>query len=313
MTVNNLSCVLSGCFDGTLTRFCALLPCRYRGRTSPLSDVYSAGATLLYLGTRKMPSQFPEVRMKIDLDEVEMEGRLKAVVRGLLEPAVEDRLDARKALAILRGTGAMGTKTSAVVGGNLWDNQGVGAAITRKPVGSRVRVDGSDGSLCITIPPAKFDGAAVSMGGFALFWNAFVAFWTVSALASGGIIFSLFSLPFWFAGYSMAKTALARQLISEEWYMDDVSWRLSKRLAILSPKDTTRDFSKGSAQERVGFTSDLSQAKVSVRGYVNDVPQTDITIKHGVEEIVFGEGLDEVEQSYIAARINAFLLGDRLA
>jgi hypothetical protein len=37
-------------------------------------------------------------------------------------------------------------------------------------------------------------------GAFAVVWNGFVAFWTVSALASGGVLFALFSAPFWFAG-----------------------------------------------------------------------------------------------------------------
>jgi hypothetical protein len=133
-----------------------------------------------------------------------------------------------------------------------------------------------------------------------------VAFWTFSALASGGVVFSLFSLPFWFAGYSMARTALARQFISEDLYIDAVCWRLSKRLAI-SSRETQPDFSKGSSKERTGFVQDLSPARVNVRGYVNESPQTDVVLKHGVEEIVFGEGLERIEQDYIVSKINTFL------
>ena len=40
----------------------------------------------------------------------------------------------------------------------------------------------------------------LAAGAFAVAWNAFVAFWTVSAIASGGVLIALFSLPFWFAG-----------------------------------------------------------------------------------------------------------------
>ena len=52
-------------------------------------------------------------------------------------------------------------------------------------------------------------GSSLSIGAFALVWNAFVAFWTVSALAGGGLLFGLFSIPFWLAGGQLAKQALA--------------------------------------------------------------------------------------------------------
>jgi hypothetical protein len=53
----------------------------------------------------------------------------------------------------------------------------------------------------------------VATGAFALAWNSFVAFWTISAVAGGGLLFGLFSLPFWAAGYQLAKQAFGRQFI----------------------------------------------------------------------------------------------------
>ena len=88
--------------------------------------------------------------------------------------------------------------------------------------------------------------------------------------------------------------------------MDAVSWRLTKRVALLG-KDNVRDFDGGASKQRVGFVQDLGTSRVAVRGYVNDVPQTDVSMKHGVEEIVLGEGLDEVEQAFIAEKINEWL------
>lgn len=52
-------------------------------------------------------------------------------------------------------------------------------------------------------------GSSVSTGAFALVWNAFVAFWTVGALAGGGVLFALFSIPFWLAGAQLAKASVA--------------------------------------------------------------------------------------------------------
>lgn len=48
-------------------------------------------------------------------------------------------------------------------------------------------------------------GDAIVSGGFAVFWNAFVAVWTVGALAGGGVLMALFSIPFWAAGFSMTR------------------------------------------------------------------------------------------------------------
>ena len=53
----------------------------------------------------------------------------------------------------------------------------------------------------------------MATGAFAIAWNAFVAFWTVSALAGGGVLFALFSLPFWAAGAQLVKQAFGRQFM----------------------------------------------------------------------------------------------------
>lgn len=54
---------------------------------------------------------------------------------------------------------------------------------------------------------------SLATGAFAIAWNSFVAFWTISALAGGGLLFGLFSLPFWAAGWTLAKQAFGRQFI----------------------------------------------------------------------------------------------------
>ena len=55
--------------------------------------------------------------------------------------------------------------------------------------------------------------SSVATGTFAIAWNAFVAFWTISALAGGGVLFALFSLPFWAAGASLLRQAFGRQFM----------------------------------------------------------------------------------------------------
>lgn len=329
-----------------------MAPEQFRGRTSPLSDVYSAASTLLYIATRRLPSQFPEVRMRIDLREVEMDATLKIVLAAMLEPAVEDRLDARRALDVLEGriTGGFdvgmiesGSAESgdmmvggAMMGGSRWSSgrrgsghrseNGNGVPVVvptsvnpqmtvpmKKPVGSRIEVEECDKFLRVTIPPAKFDEAAISVGGFALAWNAFVLFWTVSALAGGGIFMALFSAPFWVAGVGMIKTSISRQFMSEEIYLDPVSWRVSQRLAVFNGgKPDFDEGNGGGAKQKVGFVADIQlPVKVKVSGYVNDEPVSAINISHGADTIQVGEGLTEVEQAFVVGRINAWLSTER--
>jgi hypothetical protein len=65
---------------------------------------------------------------------------------------------------------------------------------------------------CLAVPPIC-SGDTVATGAFAIAWNSFVAFWTFSAVAGGGLLFGLFSLPFWAAGIQLAKQAFGRQFI----------------------------------------------------------------------------------------------------
>lgn len=280
-----------------------------RGRCDTKSDLYSLGATILYLSSGRLPSQFPESRMKLDLSAAELNDKLRNVLAGLLEPVSEDRLSLDNALSILQGG------RGRVMGGSAFRGSIVpltGAGLARKkPVGSRVMVERMGDTLRIQIPPAKFDSSSVATGGFALFWNGFVAFWTASALASGGVIFAIFSIPFWLAGANLAKSAIGRQFVAETLEIDSVFWRLEKKLAILS-RDTHGTqlkpaWTDSATKHSSGNTHDLSSARLHVSGYINGVPQTQLIMKHGVEDVVIGEGLEAVEQEWLVSEINDFL------
>lgn len=49
-----------------------------------------------------------------------------------------------------------------------------------------------------------------------------------SAIASGGILFALFSAPFWFAGYQLAGQALGGALTHERFAIGRKRWRLAQ-------------------------------------------------------------------------------------
>lgn len=309
----------SGVPDSTVVgTFEFLAPEQLRGKANISSDVYSLGVTMLYVASGVLPSALPESRMKLDLTGVQMNPTLKRVVAGFLEPVAEDRLRVEDAIRIV---GGLEGKQGRSVGGSLFERrvslldagQGdphPGHMVLRKPVGTRVVVKHTDEALEIYIPPAKFDGASLSTGTFAIFWNAFVAFWTVNALAAGGAIFAAFSIPFWVAGAGLLKSSFGRQFIAEKIEINPVTWMLEKNVALFSQSSQQNasgpDWENSAKKRGSGYTSDLSGASVEVVGYINGVPETQMMLRHGVEKVVFGEGLEPVEQEWIAGVIQEY-------
>ena len=131
----------------------------------------------------------------------------------------------------------------------------------------------------IEIPPAPLSGTTLGTGAFAVAWNAFVLTWTLGALAGGGLLFALFSLPFWVAGVGLARSALAGALLKERVQVGLGRWGISRELAVFKGGAPTWTGLGATAVE--GATQDLSQCRVHVAGYVNGVPQTVLQLKEG--------------------------------
>jgi eukaryotic-like serine/threonine-protein kinase len=167
----------------------------------------------------------------------------------------------------------------------------------KKPANTKVQVYRNDDTkeLAILIPPAGFTGSSAMSGGFALAWNAFVATWTMGALASGGAFFALFSIPFWLAGGQMTLGFL-KNFEAAEISLTDSDFGF-----------VTRTLGKRESMNENGNIDDISGAEVVVESITNGIPNSIISLEIGAKSYKFGSGLKPVELDFVAGEINDFI------
>lgn len=81
-----------------------MAPEQFRGKAFPSTDLYGLGTTLLYLLTKKCPSDLPQKHLKIDFgSQVDVSREFVNWLEKILEPIAEDRFpDAGVALAVFQ-------------------------------------------------------------------------------------------------------------------------------------------------------------------------------------------------------------------
>lgn len=80
----------------------------------------------------------------------------------------------------------------------------------------------------MVIPPAGITPSTATSGAFAVAWSSFVAFWTVAAFTGGGLLFAAFSIPFWGAGFALARQTVDGALLAEKLEIGRSDWSLMK-------------------------------------------------------------------------------------
>ncbi|WP_375513168.1 serine/threonine protein kinase [uncultured Nostoc sp.] len=223
-------------------------PEQFGARTVTASDIYSLGATLIYLVTGTHPADLPQKDFRIQFEQVaNLSPSLTRWLKSMTEPSLERRFSsAAVAIAALEKPQAINLPTL-VVG---------------KPDGSKIQLTKNWDSLEIIVPPAGFDPSIVFTGLFAIAWNSFILFWTIGALSAPfpvNIPFALFSLPFWGAGFVMVykflfhlfgriclrlnpeKIALTWELFAWKFYRPRTSPRQSITKLVYIPKHFTKD------------------------------------------------------------------------
>ncbi|MBD2302407.1 serine/threonine-protein kinase [Nostoc sp. FACHB-190] len=194
-------------------------PEQFGGRTVLASDLYSLGATLIYLVTGTHPADLPQKDLQIQFDHaVHLSSGLKQWLQWMTEPSLDRRLsNANAALAALEHPQLLQKLQPAETNlsdwirghwywdGNNWVSNNLDVGIS-KPAGSKIQLTKNGDALEITIPSKGFDISTLYGAGFAIAWHSFLLFWTITVIVSAfpvGILFALFSLPFWSGGVAM--------------------------------------------------------------------------------------------------------------
>jgi serine/threonine protein kinase len=158
-------------------------PEQFGGQSAPTSDLYSLGATLIYLATGQHPDRLPQQEMRILFeDRVNLRPDLINWLKWLTEPSIDLRLkSAQQALEALEKP-------------NLRER---GFVKIPKPFGSKVRISNTPEMFEILIPPRGFYSGLIPLIGFAIVWNSFLVMWYGIALTSwnsGGWLSALFAI-----------------------------------------------------------------------------------------------------------------------
>jgi serine/threonine protein kinase len=114
-------------------------PEQFGGQTSPASDLYSLGATLIYLATGQHPAELPHKEMQILFEkQVQLSPGLTAWLRHLTKPCLEKRLaTVQEAKAALANPQSLHNPSTSILGG---------------PVGSKIKLQLTTANLLLIAP-----------------------------------------------------------------------------------------------------------------------------------------------------------------
>ena len=187
---------------------------QFGGRTVPASDLYSLGATLIYLVTGTNPADLPQKDFRIQFQQfANLSPSFANWLQRITEPSLEKRFStATQALRALQQP--QYTNTSALT--------------VEKPVGSKIQLTKNEDTLDIIIPPLGFQFIMV-------FWLVYlITIWLPSSLAIGMCLFksisvvplgvylfvALFALFWWGSGFLTISGILYDLFASERIHID---------------------------------------------------------------------------------------------
>ncbi len=260
-----------------------MAPEQFRGQAVPATDLYSLGATLLFLLTHQSPADLPQARLRIDFRPyVAVSESFADWLDQVIDPLVEDRFpSAQVALTALSEPAPLPPARPRPLA-------------PRPPAGTRIKVQRSPTELSITIPPPGLRGETVGIGLFGLLWNGFVLVWGIMAALSGAGLAVLFTIPFFVVGFGMVAGFVNALLAHITLRIDRQRFTLTRRML-------------GRQRQIQGNTADLSKVELQTAYTHNGRPVQTIALLNGINQHKFGTPLTAVEKAWLVDEIDAFI------
>ncbi|KAI9135543.1 serine/threonine-protein kinase [Acaryochloris sp. CCMEE 5410] len=272
-----------------------MAPEHFQGKAVPATDLYSLGATLLFLLTHCSPADLPHQRLKINFRKaVQLQPDFADWLDHMLEPAVEDRLNsAQEALAEL-------TQPSPTRPKSL--SQRKKEALRHQPKGSKIQLQRTPSQLTVDIPPSGLRGKTLGVGLSALFFEgiALVIAASVATSLFNGQVPPLFAfvaiLPLLISGSGLLIAVLFGIAGSIQLQINPQTFQLCwqiQRLGLRHPIS--------------GSTAALDGVKLTTAYKSNDRPVAACTLIEGDKLYKFGTLLSLPEKEWLVREISDFL------
>ena len=185
-------------------------PEQFGGRAVPASDLYSLGATLIYLITGKHPADLPQKDLRIQFEQAtHLSSSLSNWLKQLTEPSLDRRLtSAVQALQILKQPipqqqGAIQQnldsnklKASPTLKQRQQQQKGTIHQVASKPVGSKILLNKNADSLEILIPSKGFRFNIIGWSFLSLLWHLTILITTAYGIGTSSLFFFLCWLGF---------------------------------------------------------------------------------------------------------------------
>jgi serine/threonine protein kinase len=264
-----------------------MAPEQFRGQAVLSTDLYGLATTVLFLLTRKSPSDLPQRKLKIDFrSHVRVSKVFADWLEKMLEPAIEDRFpSAQAALAVLRGEQALTTYS---------------VQRLRQPKDNRIALTKTQGQLVVELPPLWLHSSHSQL--FALMplvWNGFLLLmiWIVIASSaiptpSGWFFLGVWlSIGLWMMSRFLLSAASRTKLEINQKNFQLQRWLLGQCILKIQ-----------------GRTEDIRWVKLSGIGLtMNKKPITVCVLRTTLHRHRFGLFLTQAEKDWLVGEIAAFL------
>jgi serine/threonine protein kinase len=147
-------------------------PEQFGGRAVPASDLYSLGATMIYLATGQHPADLPQKDLRLQFEQaVNLSPKLSSWLQWMVEPSLDRRLNsAQQALQVLEQP-------------QQWRQRSIYPTLLQKPVGSHIQLIKDVNFLEILLPRR---GARLDRVG----WTLLALLWNLASLSITGAFLS---------------------------------------------------------------------------------------------------------------------------